>query len=299
MNICPIVLLLVVVVSKIVGYQNFNINILINYDTYLSSLLEKMSNLKNIVTPFVINVGYNLMYCFSICQIQMNKMKNRLVPYLKILEKFLNDKNIIVKIKTQIIKKIDKNGNIENTLIISDKTPLETVPIILDENSVGVILYDTNVDTGCVNCVYSENMEITRDYKVSKISFMSVELEHETKKHTIELKNASHNYYIVNNSLNQNFLKYYLKTVLKTDINEDNFEYNLSIIDNNVNFITLNHHQHIIINEYGYKIYPEEIKNTFTTEDIIEDIIEDHISISGNESDKSSDFVNVKLDDEC
>ena len=78
---------------------------------------------------------------------------------------------------------------------------------------------------------------------------------HENKIYSINLKNNKYNYYIVNNCLNQLFLKYYLKNVLKTQINPDTFDYKLSIIDNNVNIMTLLPNQYIIIMEDDYQIH--------------------------------------------
>jgi len=114
---------------------------------------------------------------------------------------------------------------------------------------------------------------------------MMVELEHKNEKHRIELKNDMYNYYIVNNSLNQNFFKYYLKNVQKTAIDDNNFDYTVYIIDHNVNIININQYQYIIIEEDGYKIYPETIQTNTYEQD----------SIDSDDSDKSDDF--VKLDE--
>jgi hypothetical protein len=114
---------------------------------------------------------------------------------------------------------------------------------------------DKNVETTCVNNLFYTSFPTTFDYKVSKISFMSIELEYENKIHSINLKNNKYNYYIVNNCLNKMFFKYYIKNVLKTQINTDDFDYKLSIIDNNVNMITLLPNQYILILEDDYQIH--------------------------------------------
>jgi hypothetical protein len=122
------------------------------------------------------------------------------------------------------------------------------------------------------------------------------------------LKDDTYNYYIVNNSLNQNFFKYYLKNVLKVPINEANFDYTVSIIDHNVNILTLLPHQHIVFNEHDYTVFPiletndttesEETNDTCVPEStdtqLSNCINNDEQSIS--DSDKSDDF--VKLDSE-
>ncbi len=141
-------------------------------------------------------------------------------------------------------------------------------------------------------------MPSTVDYTTSKIKFMMIELEHDGNKYAIDLKNDETNYYIVNNSLNQNFFKYYLKNVLKVSINTEKFDYIVTIIDHNANFITLLPHQHIIFNEHDYTVFP--------VSEIIDTPIHDNIpSISDSsnndeqtsiDSDKSDDFVKLEVD---
>ena len=47
---------------------------------------------------------------------------------------YLKDNDLIVEIKTQIIKSIDENGNITNTLITSNMSPLDFCSNILDKD---------------------------------------------------------------------------------------------------------------------------------------------------------------------
>jgi hypothetical protein len=149
---------------------------------------------------------------------------------------------------------IDENGNEINKIL---KNNIEFIKLSCEKhNYSGFFLMDKNVETECVNYVFYTNFPTTFDYKVSTISFMSVELEHENKIYSINLKNNKYNYYIVNNCLNQLFFKYYIKNVLKTQINTDTFDYKLSIIDNNVNIITLLPNQYIIIMKDDYQIHP-------------------------------------------
>ena len=92
--------------------------------------------------------------------------------------------------------------------------------MFIAEKPEGMLVSDKNEETGCINKIYYKDIVSTIEYKLSKINFMMIELEHEGNKHTIELKNDIFNYYIVNNFLNQNFFKYYLKNILKVPINE-------------------------------------------------------------------------------
>ena len=200
--------------------------------------------LKEKMKPVIIKLGYNLLYGFSVCQIQMNKMINMLVPYVKICKKYLKDNNILDEVKIQTLNLIDKNGIINTKMKISDKAyDLDQLcKCVFDyENVSGAVLHDIDNEGKCINIIYMEKCpelkEGKLDYKLSKFSFIMVKIEHNNEKHTIELKNDKYNYYIVNNSLNKNFFKYYLKNILKVSTNDDNFDYTITIIDNNVNFI--------------------------------------------------------------
>lgn len=276
-----IVLLLVLVV-------NFPV-----YEDQLNILVEKITPFKNYVKEklslITIKIGYDILYGLSVCQIQLNRLNNMLVPYLNKFKQYLKDSNLMVELKTQLISKIDENGNIENTILISDSSPLEIFDNLFDEtNKSWMLLSDKNFDTGCVNHICYEKRPMLRDYKLSKIKFMTVELLlfSDNVKYNIELKNTTNNYYIVNNSLNKYFLKYYLKNILKVQIDEHNFDYKLLILDHNVNFITLDSHEYIVIHEDNYTVHSMDYSTNTTS------ITKDEQPVS--DSDKYDDF--VKLD---
>jgi hypothetical protein len=282
------------------------------YEIYMDAVVETLVDIKNTLTPIMIDIGYKLLYTFSVCQIQFNKIVKLITSYVKDFKQYLKDKGLIEEIKIQSIEIISKNGDVEHKLLISDKTPLEMFAYMFEpDKHMGVLLSDKDFESGCINRVYREKLHDIRDYKLSNINFMMIELEHDNDKHPIVLKDDTYNYYIVNNSLNQNFFKYYLKNVLNSPINEDKFDYTVTIIDHNVNFITLLPHQHIIFNEHDYTIFP--ILETTETNDTTESgetndtcvpestdtqlsnyINNDEQSIS--DSDKSDDFVKLDAD---
>lgn len=261
---------------------------------YIGNIIEKFQSLNVETSPLAIKLGYNLLHGFSICQIQFNKIINMFESLKMKCYNYLKDNGWIVEIKTQMIKVIDENGNITNTLITSNMTPLDFSSNILDKDSGEcLLLCDKNFDTGCVNYIWHEKMTTTQDYKVSNVKFMMVELEHNDKKYMITLKDDSVNYYIVNNSLNQNFFKYYIKNVIKSDIIEDNFDYKVTIIDHNVNFIILLPHQQLIILENDYKIYPETENIAHNTIEITTEITSEDTD-TNSDSGKSDDFVKLE-----
>lgn len=202
------------------------------------------------ITPLMISLCYNCIYIYSLCNIKFNIVKNTINRQFMLLWSYLKENKIIIN--TFIL--IDANGN-EINEIMSYKNNVEFIELACKPyNYSGLFLIDKNIETECVNNVFYTNFPTTFDYKISKISFMSIELEYENKIYSINLKNNKYNYYIVNNCLNQTFLKYYIKKILKIPINENKFDYKLSIIDNNVNFITLLPNQYILIMEDDYKI---------------------------------------------
>jgi hypothetical protein len=296
---------LIILISFIAGFGFLNIRFPFNYDIYVNYLIEKLEYLrpkyvylKDKISPILIKLGYNLLYGFSVCQIQVNKMKKMLVPHIENVKKYLKDNNIIVEVTTQIVKIVDKNGDIEHMLVRTDKIPLEQLSYMFDENRhIGLFVYDKNFETGCTNKIYYEKFPDIIDYKVSNVNFMMIELEHNNEKYTIELKNNEYNYYIVNNSLNQKFFKYYLKNIIKAPI-DDIFNYTVTIIDYNINIITLLPEQYIIFNENDYTIFP--ISETDNSTNYVD--ISDTINTNNNDekdsidSDKSEGFVKLEVD---
>lgn len=293
--------------------MNINVRFPFDYEIYINYLFEKIEGLKpqymylkEKIEPVIIKLGYNLLYGFSVCQIQMNKMINMLVPYVKICKKYLKDNNILVEVKVQTLNLIDNNGDINTKFTISDKSYAlsELCESIFDNERVsGVVLHDNDNEGKCKNKIYMEKRpelkEGKLDYKLTKFAFMMVELEHNNEKHIIELKNDEYNYYIVNNSLNKNFFKYYLKNILKAPINYNNFDYTVTIIDHNVNFITLLPEQYIIFNETDYTIFP--ISETDKSTNCVDS--SDTINTTNNndeedsiDSDKSDGFVKLDAD---
>jgi hypothetical protein len=235
------------ILSILICVKVFNLSCQNNYINSVKNILTTK------ITSLMITLGYNCLYIYSLGNIQFNKINRQFILLLSYLKenKILTETIII---NTFIL--IDANGNKINE-IMSNKNNIEFIKLECNKhNYSGLVLMDKNTETKCVNNVFYTSFPTTFDYKLSNISFMSIELEHENKIHSINLKNNKYNYYIVNNCLNKMFFKYYIKNVLKTQINTDTFDYKLSIIDNNVNIITLLPNQYILILEDDYQIHP-------------------------------------------
>jgi len=279
------------------GINIFVINFPINYELYIAEICEKINNQKEKLNGIMIKIGYNLVYYFSLCQIQYNRIKNVVSPKLIIIRTSINNylKNSGIMVVPdcdviQILILINNNGNEIHRIVISNKNNIKSIKMLCNDLSYsGIILLDKNVDSGCINCVFYEKFPESFEYELSDMKFMAIELEHNNKIYHINLKNDSHNYYIVNNFLNEKFFKYYIKNVLKFNIIEEEFDYKVTLVDNNVNIITLLPHQHIIIHKDNYKIFPIITENnTSTTQNIFNDTLS-----TNSDSDKSDDFINL------
>jgi hypothetical protein len=246
-----------------------------------------------------INIGYNCIYFYSLCQIQYNKINTLISSFIK---SSINNNELDVsqEFTRSLILIEDDNDNTTHLIKMPKIVDIGLIKILSQKwNFKDAILEDKNIETGTTNIVFYTSFPESFDYKESSIKFMSIQLEHENNTHTISLKNESVNYYIVGNSLNQNFFKYYLITVLKADINKDNFDYKVSIIDHDVNFITLLPSQTIIIGENDYLIV--EANNILEKEILEKEILENENEIVENEkedtidSDKWDDFINLDI----
>lgn len=220
-------------------------------------LINKMTNL-------AIELGYNTLYVYSVCQIKYNKyykkINNVINPYITQIGNYINKFKKLEKFKKRrLFKVIDNNGNIlkshfvEGNLNQIDYTHLKSIT----SNDKILLLCDkteSESETAYINNIFFTEFPETFDFKELTYSFMMIELEYKQQKYVIDLKNNEFNYYIVNNSLNQTFFKYYLKNILNKKIDEDDFDYSVTIIDNCINIISLLPNQYIIFNEDDYKI---------------------------------------------
>ena len=248
----------------------------------LKCQLEKNETLKETA----INISYKCIYFYSLCQIQFNKANNIISPFIQPFIDYLRKKTLLGK-TCNILVLIDENGNnLFSTNIESDSSKTRLELISEQYNYSRILFIDKNSETEEINYVFYDEFPETFDYNICNIKFLSVELDYENKTYPIYLmKNG--NYYIVNNCLNKNFFKYYLKNVLKININDNNFDYKVTIIDNDVKFITLDSKQSIIFGKNNYDI-TFNLENNIITENEVTNKEE------STDSDKSDDF--IKLD---
>ena len=86
------------------------------------------------------------------------------------------------------------------------------------------------------------------------VRFLSIKMVCNDKLYNIVLNAYNYNYYIINNIIDEQFIKYYLTYVLKETIPFENFKYCLEILDNDINTHSLNETHKIIIKKDTYEI---------------------------------------------
>ena len=235
----------------------------VEYEQIENMFVNQINNLKE---P-IMNLGYNLVYCYSLAQIKCNKIK-RVVSNTKIglnitilwdaLINFLKENELIKETEKIYTITTYKDGTKTNFDYLSNSDTLSDIANCLLENKDIfdlIIVSDKKDESEQINKIhYTEFPQILDDYKHSTIKFFSVELEYKDTIHSIELTNENYNHYIVNNVLNKAFFKYYLTNVLNIEIDKNTFDYKLSVIDHNVNIVELTQNDSLIIKENNYEL---------------------------------------------
>lgn len=281
-------------------------------NVYFETIKEKLIKINEKLMNKVFKIGYNFIYFFSKCQIYFNKIYKVLYPYLQpiifSLNNFLVSRGLIEEKITKRLIFYDENYNEINNIPINKKNTLDNIKQLYQETNFSILLYlDKDLETDCFNYIFYNSFPENFDYKLSNINFLNISIQIQDNSYQLNLKDKLSNYYIINNSLNNTFLKYYLKNILKLDFNHEEFSYRLSIIDNNADFITLLPGDLIVFEENDYKIInlntpefkEEDIKNiynevTLTNDEFLNEDLKNDEQSTESESDKYDGF--IKLD---
>ena len=102
------------------------------------------------------------------------------------------------------------------------------------------------------------NFPIDYNYSICKFSFISFSVKIGRDMYQLKLSNDSENYYVVGNRINKHVIYYLLKNQCGIDID---CNYELDIIDNNVNMLTLTEKEEIVLEDSCYKIIGEQQLN--------------------------------------
>jgi hypothetical protein len=264
------------------------------YDLFRETIKTKLLNLITIINPICVNFGYNMIYCYSCMQIYVNK-------FIGAYSYYLNDIMFVSKPNTKIILEFYEEGINIKTIELTNKNEINNINHEQILNHDLIILSDNSLDNNIVNKIQYNKLLTDIDYTISSMKFMSINVMYNDIIYPVELKTDSYNYYIVNNQLNSNFFKYYLTNILNIKFDKDNFNYTVSLIDHNVNFIDLTHKDYIKILENDYEINSlckdnlDILKSTILSSHNLDSESTNYNDLSSDKlSDKSDDF--VKLD---
>lgn len=211
------------------------------------------------VKPVGITMIHKLIYLFSFLQMQYFKAQQYVNTLYDTDAAITNENSIKTTIETfnknrklsHIFEPIPMQSIVLQEII--SKFPLEYDLIILSDDS-------KPQNKICYNTL---NDNIDYKYDLSDIKFISVKLTYINNQYDIKLKTEDFNYYIVNNVIDDVFLKYYLVHILKIVLDKDiDFTYKLEIIDHMVNVINLDINDSIIILKDGYNVSIDSSNNS-------------------------------------
>jgi len=233
------------------------------YNIILNVAKKDLISFKNNLEPKIFYIAYNIIYYYSCFEIYLNKTRIYIKPYiiniLKCVKYFLKKYNIIDCNKecnkecNELVLEFFYQGNLLTSLnfdknnrdINIDKAPLKYDFIICSDS--------TMTNKICVSNIH-HYFEYDFDFEKTNFTFMSLQLLYKENNYTIELKNDKHNFYIVNNVLDNNFFTYYLKYILNIDNLEKDISYKLELVDQDVNVLLLTDKDNIIVNKQDYTI---------------------------------------------
>ena len=243
-------------------YKNRYPNEFKAFSKQIFDYIENNERLKPIM-PYLVKVGYAVIYAYSFCQIALNKVIQITTPYVKMLRdkimpcKMCTNSSLTSSTKKTVVSFYNNGSLIKqdelaelSTLLISniqDCQPPKVLNLVTITVSDSVSNILTFIPKEC-------------KYDLLELRFIALYLKQDDKTHIIELCQNNYNYYIVGNSINSSFLKYYLKNVLNVEIdNSKPFMYTLELMDHNVQMIYLDQSQAIVFQKDGYSI--EEVIN--------------------------------------
>lgn len=244
--------------SKKIGIKYILEPLLMDCDSgrssYDNALIQPFSN-------SLITFGYYCVYLYSCLQIKYYKTSIIVLPYITKLNNILmyyiwtnqsNDNNlsIIYFYNNNLFiteSLIEINNNIDAFNIM---TPLTFDYIICMDRTIV-----SPVNIICYNRVPNNLL-----YELSNVRFLSITIVCYNKTYNVVLNTDNYNYYVINNTIDELFIKYYLTYVLNETISFEDFKYCLEILDSDINIHNLNETHQIIIKKDTYEITPTEKK---------------------------------------
>ena len=125
-------------------------------------------------------------------------------------------------------------------------------------------------------CFYPPLVEYYSTYEVSNVRFISVKIEIGTIEYDIKMCGPSYSFYVIGNDLNVDWVRYYFLKFKHIALPAD-VEYQLTVIDDDVNFIVLNQFECIGLDRDEYNVYTYIVEEVKETDDEVVSIVVDEL----------------------
>jgi hypothetical protein len=194
-------------------------------------------------------IAYNLIYLFSSIQILSAKIKNTF---------FLT--NATKPLTTDDFYMFESINDHEISEFIDFKESFANNPNFLfskSPDSKMIIFNDTTDNVTNKICYYKPYENVTSQYDISNVSFISFKVILESNEYNIKLSSPEYNFYIVGNEINRQWFKYYFNKYLNINL-MDYVEYTIEIVDENVNFVYISYNDSIKFEKESYEIIKHE-----------------------------------------
>jgi len=112
-----------------------------------------------------------------------------------------------------------------------------------------MIVYNNNYNKIC----FYPPTKYDLNYELSKVAFISFKVIIDSNEYAIKLSTPEYNFYVVNNVINFEFIKYYFNTYLHMKLLDD-VEYTIEIVDDAVNFCNIKKANVIVFEKDTYII---------------------------------------------
>jgi hypothetical protein len=140
--------------------------------------------------------------------------------------------------------------NIVELVELKDTIENNSELVVMKKRDYKMIVYNDALNK---ICFYQPISKIDVKYEVSNISFISFKITIQDTEYNIKLWTNEYNFYIVNNIINAQWVKYYFQKYLGKHL-MDTDKYTIDIIDDKVKQLTLTENESILIEKESYKI---------------------------------------------
>ena len=239
--------------------------ILIFYKILANSSIQERLKQSSILS----RVGYNIIYFYSVCQIKYNQTYNNILFYLETFNenKLIND----IKIQTiQTTELFDLNTN-KNKIFTEKEQQIFNQIVSSIQSPNNILIISELLNKKIIN---KNTWNFDFNFDVSKITFIALYLNYNDIRYNIILKTEAFNYYLVGNIIDKRFVQYYINNILKLPFyykEEAMDSYQLELMDHEVNMISLNACQSIVIEKNKYNIVNENDIDVLVISDLVKE----------------------------